>query len=259
MAVGISTVSGARERRRFVDLAWAVHRDHPTWVPPLRRDERRFLDPATNAALRYCPATLALAWSDGAPCGRVMGIVNPRANRASGRDDARFGLLECGNAPEVAQALLGHVETWARSQGRRRVVGPMGFTDQDPEGLLVEGFEHDPAIASYWNPPWMGDLVEAAGYQKELDYVVYRLRITPALVGRYAAIERRLARRGEFRLVEFRTRRELAAAVLPILRLMAETFRNAYGFVAPDEQEMRGLARQRLPLLDPRFVKVVVE
>lgn len=259
MTVGVSAVRGARDRRRFVDLAWAVHRDDRTWVPPLRRDEQRFLDPATNAALRYCLATLALAWRDGAPCGRVMGIVNPRANQASGRDDARFGLLECGHDPEVAQALLGHVEAWACAQGMRRVVGPMGFTDQDPEGLLVEGFEHDPAIASYWNAPWMAELVEGAGYQKELDYVVYRLRITPAVVERYAAIERRLAGRGGFRLVEFRTRRELAAAVLPILRLMAETFRDAYGFVAPDEPEMRVLARQWLPVLDPRFVKAVAQ
>lgn len=257
MRVAVSTVASAAERRRFVDLAWVVHRDHPLWVPPLRRDERRFFDPAANPAFGSCPATLALAWRDGRACGRVMGIVNPRANRAAGRADARFGCLECEDDAEVARALLGHVEAWAREQGMTRMVGPMGFTDQDPEGLLVEGFEHDPAIASYWNPPWLVERTAACGYEKEIDYVVYRLRITQALVDSYASVEQRLRRAGGFRLVEFRSRRSLAAAVPPILRLMAETFEYAYGFVPPDEEEMRTLARQWLPLLDPRFVKAV--
>lgn len=259
MTITVCPVKDARDRRRFVDLPWEIHRDHAQWVPPLRRDEYRFLDPKANPALAYCRTTLALAWRDGAPCGRVMGTVNPRANQATGRDDARFGLLECGHDPDVVRALLGHVEAWAHSQGLRRVVGPMGCTDQDAEGLLVDGFDEDPAIASYWNPPWMADMIRAAGYEKEVDYVVYRLRITPALADGFAAVERRLTSRGVFRLVEFRNRRELAGAVLPILNLMAVTFRDAYGFVAPDAREKRHLAREWLPVLDPRLVKVVAE
>ena len=256
MTVRVSEMRETKDRRCFLTLPWIVHRHHPKWVPPLLRDDRRFFDPKRNNHFRHCLTTLALARRDGTPCGRIMGIVDARPQRR-GERTARFGFLECDENAEAFHALLAHVEGWARAHGMNRLVGPMGFTDQDPEGFVLEGFEHDPAIASYWNPPYVNRFLEAEGYVKEVDYVVYRLRISEALTEAYAAVERRLARYGAFRLLEFARRRELRPVVVDILRLMGETFRDAYGFDAPDEEEMRALAREWLPVIDPRFVKVV--
>ncbi len=250
-------VSAGRELSAFIRLPWALHRSDRLWVPPLLRDERRFFDRRRNHAFSYCDATLALAYRGSEPVGRILGIVNHRHNQKAGERTARFGCLECVDDDAVAQGLLGHVEAWARARGLTRCVGPMGFTDQDPEGFLVEGFEHPPTIATCWNRPYVNGLLERAGYAKEVDYVVYRLPVPAEPPEPYQRVLRRSAARAEFQLVEFATRRQLAAYVTPILRLMSETFESAYGFVAPDAEEMRELARQYLPVLDPRFVKVV--
>jgi MoaA/NifB/PqqE/SkfB family radical SAM enzyme/GNAT superfamily N-acetyltransferase len=253
----IREVTGPAETRAFIRLPFDLHRDHPQWVPPLLRDERRLLDPRRNRAFSCCRTTRALAFRQGEPVGRVMGIVNPKANQRFGERAARFSLLECPDQPGVGRALLAHVEAWAARLGMERVVGPLGFCDQDPEGLMVEGFEHDPTLATYCNRPYLPGLVEAAGYAKQVDYVVYRAPVPRTTPPVYRAVLERRARRGRYRLVEFESRRELAPFVQPVLELMSETFTGAYGFVPLEPEELRGLARQYLPVIDPRFVKVV--
>jgi GNAT superfamily N-acetyltransferase len=255
--VTVCPVASRGERSAFIRLPWDLHRGHRQWVPPLLSDEEGFLDPRRNPALSYCDVSSCLAWREARPVGRVMGIVNRRHNALANARTARFGLLECPEDLGVAEALLAHVETWARSLGMQRVVGPMGCTDQDPEGLQVEGFEHEPTLATYVNFAYLPRLVEAAGYVKEVDYVVYRLPVPDPVPPVYLRLGERLIRSGAYALVEPRTRRELRALVRPILKLMADTFRDAYGFVPPDESEMEALARRYAPLLDPRFVKAV--
>lgn len=257
MGVRVDGVSTRAEWQRFVHLPWSAHRGHALWAPPLLRDENRFFDPRRNRAFRYSDATLALARRDGDVVGRIMGIVNRRHNEMTGERTARFGCLESSDDARVAEALLGYVEAWAREQGMQRVVGPMGFTDQDPEGFLVEGFEHGPTLATYYNFEYLPLLVEADGYTKQVDYVVYDVPVPRELPKPYEAVLRRVAARRDFRLHEFECRRALRPFVRPILELMSETFVGAYGFVPPDAEEIDDLARQYLPAIDPRFVKVV--
>ena len=183
--VEVRPVTTRKELARFVRFPERLHRDHQQWVPPLRADERRLLDPKRNRAFRYCDCTVALAYCEGAVVGRVLGIVNRRYNEARGERSARFGHLECIDDQAVAHALLDHVEQWARGQGTTRIVGPMGFTDQDPEGFQVSGFEHEPALATYCNFEYVVRLLETEGYAKEVDYV----GVSPqALVGISSAL-----------------------------------------------------------------------
>ena len=259
MEVTIVPVRTAGQRRLFVRLPWRLHRHHLLWVPPLLRDEKRLVDPSRNHAFTYCDAVLSLAFSSGVPVGRVMGIVNRRFNQRRGERTARFGSLECPDDLAAARALLGFVEDWARSLGMDRLVGPMGFTDQDPEGLLVEGFEHAPTVATCYNFEYQPHLLEALGYAKEVDYVVYRVPVPADASPLYARALARVVARGDLRLLEFTGRRALASWVRPLLELMADTFVDAYGFVAPDTQEIAALANQWLPMLDPRFVKAVAD
>jgi hypothetical protein len=184
-----------------------------------------------------------------------MGLINRRHNGLRGEQTGRFGFFDCVDEPEVARRLLRAVERWGRSRGMQRLVGPMGFSDQDPEGLLVEGFEFEPSLATYSNPQYVGDLLETNGYAKEVDYVTYMVpvRIPQA----YERILNRVSR-GRFRLIEFRRRREIRPYVLPILRVMNESFEGLYGYVPMDDEEMAALAGRYLPLLDPRFIKVVI-
>lgn len=134
----------------------------------------------------------------------------------------------------------------------------MGFTDQDPEGFQVEGFEHEPTIATYSNFPYMAELLESNGYRKEVDYVVYKVPVPLRISKLDEAIAARALGRGGYRLLEFRTRRQLKPFVRPILEIMNETFEGLYGYVTLGREEMDELARKFWLFLDPRFVKVAV-
>jgi hypothetical protein len=258
MPIEVKPVANRSERRRFIHLPARLHRDHARWMPPIWMDERAWLDPRKNRAFSYCDTTLALAWLDGRIVGRVMGIINRRHNEHTGERTARFSCLESTPDPAVTHALLEYVEDWARTHGMNRVIGPFGFNDQDPEGFLIEGFEHEPTIVTYYNFPWLIDHVEAAGYGKEVDYFVYHVPVQKEVPRLMARIAERAERRG-FREVGLQNRRELKKYLMPVLRLLDETFVGIYGFSPLDDDELNDLARKFLPIIDVRFVKVVVK
>ena len=253
-AIEIREVLTAAERRKFIRLPWQIHRGHRAWVPPLISEERRFLDPSRNLAFRYCDAVLALAYRDGTACGRIMGIINHRHNSRTNQRAARFGALECPNDRDVAERLLRFAEAWARSRGMAKIAGPMGFTDQDPEGYLVEGFEHAPTIGTYANFPFMNDLLQECGYEKDVDYVVYKFPVPHEIPESYERVVRRIGAGGHVHNYQFQRRSELKPFAERILSLMNETFGDLYGYVPLDEDEMKEAARRFLPILEPRFV-----
>ncbi len=257
MSVQLTPVITRRDLRRFIFLPERLHRDHAKWMPPLYMDEWRYYDPKKNRAFGYSDTLLLLAWRDGRPVGRAMGIINRRHNEMLKERTARFAGLEATDDGEVVHALLAQIETWARERGMTKVVGPFGFNDQDPEGFLVDGFEHEPTIVTYYNFPYLLPLLEREGYGKEVDYVVYRIPVPAEVPEVYRRVAARLAARGHFRPLEFTAKRQLKPYIRPILGLMNETFVGIYGYSPLDAQEMEGLAKQYLPLLDPRFVKAV--
>jgi hypothetical protein len=136
-----------------------------------------------------------------------------------------------------------------------KLVGPLGFSDQDPEGYMIEGFDTEPTPASYQNFEYVVRFLESNGYEKELDYVVYLVPVSVPEI--YEKIYQRIAKRREFQLVELRSKRDIKGYVVPILRLMNETYTDLYGYEPMDEEEMLALAKRFLPILDPRFIKVV--
>lgn len=259
MSVRVDAVRGRRDLRRFLDLPDRLHAGHEGWVPPLRVDERRLFHPRRNLAMRYCDQALWLARDDrGRVVGRVAGIVNHRHNELRGERTGRFSHLDCVPDIDVAAPLLDRLEGWARDAGMDRVVGPMGFTDQDPEGFLVDGFDEEPSIATYHNRPEIVRALECLGWAKHVDYVVYRVPVGPELPGLYQRVLDRVARKGRLRLVEFQRRRQLRPYIRPILGLMNDTFADNDGYTPLDDREMDDLARRWLPMVDPRFVKLVM-
>lgn len=258
MSIELRPVDGRRDLRRFIYLPARLHRDHPRWMPPIYLDEWAYFNPRRNRAFGYCDTTMVLAWRDGRPVGRIMGIINRRHNEHVGERTARFAWLECEEDREVAHALLAHVEDWARSRGMTKVIGPFGFNDQDPEGFMIEGFEHPPTIVTYYNFPFIIDFLESAGYGKEIDYFVYRVPVLAEVPSLMAKVAERVERRG-FREVGLRSKRELRRHLMPVLRLLNETFVGIYGYSVLDDDELADLAKKFMPLIDVRFLKIVVK
>jgi len=258
--ISVDSVTGRRDLVEFVQFPERLHRGHALWAPPLRSDEYRLFDPRRNRAYGYCDSVLWLARDErGAIVGRVAGIINRRYNARRGERTARFSHLECIERLDVAAVLLEQVRTWAAEHDMQRVVGPQGFTDQDPEGFLVDGCDEGPSIASYCNDPYIPDFLDSLGWTKEVDYVVYRVPIRETLPRVYERALARLERRGRPQLVEFGSRRELRPYIRPILELMNETFRDLTGYSELDAAEIDDLARRYRFVIDPRFVKIAVD
>ena len=259
MNVDIKEVKTRKDLKIFIFLPEKVHANHQNWVHPVYMDEWKFFDPGKNKAFSYCYTILLLAFHGNKAVGRIMGIINSRYNEHRKEKTARFGYLETVEDEEVVSSLLSYVEDWAKKRGMTKIVGPYGFSDQDPEGFLMEGYENRATIATYYNFEWMPRFVERQGYTKDVDYFVYKLVVPKEMPEFYKRIYERVQRKGNFEIVEFRKRKEMKPWIKPILRLMNECYTGSsiYGYAPLDEKEMENLAKRYMPVLDPRFVKAV--
>lgn len=261
MDVVIREVKKRKDLRKYIFLPEKIHRGHKTWVPPIYVDEWKYFDPKHNRSFAHCDTILFLAEKAGQTVGRVMGVINNRYNEIREEKTARFGCLETWKDEEVVHALLSRVEDWARERGMTKIIGPYGFTDQDPEGFLVEGFEYRATIATYCNYEWMPRLVEKQGYSKDVDYFVYKLDVPKEIPEFYTKIYERVKKKGNFEVLEFKNKRDLKPWIKPVLSLMNECYTESriYGYAPLDEKEMEELTKRYLPVLDPRFVKGVLK
>ncbi|MFC1545443.1 GNAT family N-acetyltransferase [Gemmatimonadota bacterium] len=258
MEIVLEEVKTRKDLKRFIFLPAKIHKGRKNWVPPIWIDEWSVFDPEKNNSFAHCDTIRLLAWRGEELVGRIMGIINRRYNEHREEKIARWAWLEAWEDREVIHALLARVEEWARQSGMERIIGPYGFSDQDPEGYLIEGFEHRATIATYYNFEWLPGIIEDEGYVKDMDYFVYTYPIPDPVPEHYAKICERVKKRG-FEVTEFTKRKELKPWVKPILGLMNETYTetNIYGYTPLTEKEMEALARRYLPMLDPRLVKAV--
>jgi predicted GNAT family acetyltransferase len=259
MDINIRELRTRKDLKKFIYLPEKIHVNHPNWVHPIYMDEWKYFNADKNKAFSYSDTVLLLAFCGEKAVGRIMGIINSRYNEYRNEKTARFGYLETGEDEEVVRSLLSYVEDWARKKGMTKIIGPYGFSDQDPEGFMIEGFENRATIATYYNFEWMPRLVEKQGYTKDVDYFVYKLDVPKEFPEFYRRIYERIQRKGNFEMVEFRKRKELKPWVKPILHLMNECYTGSsiYGYAPLDEKEMEDLAKRYMPILDPRLVKVV--
>ncbi|MGZ7064754.1 MAG: hypothetical protein ACXVI6_00210 [Candidatus Aminicenantales bacterium] len=261
MAVEIRDVRSRKDLKAFIYLPEKIHAGHANWVHPIYMDDWKFFDKTKNKAFTYCDTIMLLAARDGQCVGRAMGIINHRYNEHRNEKTARFGYLETYEDQETVHALLVRIEDWARDKGMTRVVGPYGFSDQDPEGFLIEGFDHRATIATYYNFEWMPKLVETEGYAKDIDYFVYKLEVPKEMPEFYKKIFERAEKKGSFEIIEFKNKKQLKPWIRPIFSLMNETYmqNNIYGYAPLDEKEMDDLAKRYLPVVNPHFIKVVAK
>lgn len=255
----VKPTSGPDDLKRFIELPFRLPDQRPNRVPPLLMDEREFHDPAKNPQLAHCEVERWIAWRDGHAVGRIMGIIHRGYNAAHGERTARFHQLECVRDVEVVSALIGAVEEWARGKGMDRVIGPFGFSDKDPQGLQIEGFEHLPVIATPTNPDWLPAMVEARGYAPFEDMLSYRMDIPRALPQSYALIAQRCLRHHGLHRVPMRTKRDLKPWIVPVLRLVNATYGELLGFAPMSEAEMRALAAKYMFILDPQLVRLIAD
>ena len=256
--VTVKKVSGKREMDDFVRLPRRIYAHYPCYVPEMESDVRDTFSPRKNAELAYSDIQPFVAYADGVPVGRIAGIVNHRANARWQTRNVRFGFLEFVDDLEVSRALLEAVEQWGCERGMTRVQGPMGFSDLDKEGMLVEDFDRNGSMVTLYNPPYYPRHLEALGFQKEVDWVQAHIEIPKQLPQRYARTAA-LAQEMFGLRVRKLTHKELRESDIGrrVFRLLNEAYAPLYGYTELQDSQIDEYLARYIPLLDLRMVPVV--
>ena len=255
----IKEVSSKHELKEFIHLPASIHKDHFNWVPPIYMDDWEFFNPKINKSFAACDTILLLAYKDKKVAGRIMEVIHHKYNALHGEKNVRFAFFETWNDDEVASALLQTIEVWGKSKGMERIIGPLAFSDKDPQGLLIEGFDEPVVISSNCNFPYQVELVEKNGYTKEVDLVAYQIKIPYPVPEFYLKIQERTVRNNPgLQVLEFTSRRKVKPYIHPVLNLLNLTFSDIVGFTPFSEKEMDDFANRYLFLINPRFIKLVV-
>lgn len=258
MAVVVREVVNRRDLRRFILFPFRLYRGNTCWVPPLLLDEWNTLSSRKNPAYRHCRVRLLLAEKDGKPAGRVAAIINEKYIQKWGNKYCRFGWLDFVDDPEVSAALLGAVEGWARENGLEAVHGPMGFTDLDREGMLIEGFAERGTYSTYYNHPYYPRHLEALGYTKDVDWVEFHLKAPAEVPPRVVRVQELVLQRSGLRIVEPRLKTMLGY-VHKIFDLVNEAYTELYGVVELTPEQVDMYVKQFFSFLNPDYAKIVVD
>jgi GNAT superfamily N-acetyltransferase len=253
-AVSIRPVRTRRELKRFVKVPFQLHRDHPQWVPPLIFDRMQFLDRGVNPYFEHAEAEYFVAERDGEPVGRITAQIDRRWDSHQGGEDGMFGFFETIDDRGVASALTAAAEEWLRERGRNRILGPMDFTTNDELGLLIEGFEIRPMILQNWHPRFYQGHLEALGYGKEIDLLMWFLALGDLKEGDqfdasiHAAAEKGLREEGvTIRNID---KRRLADEMLSFRDVYNEAWSENWGFVPPTDEEIKFHAKLLKQVID---------
>ena len=255
----IKEVTTKRDLRRFVQFGIDLYKGNNYYCPPIVIDEMNTFNPKGNPALEVCDFVVYMAYRNGEIVGRIVGIVNHRANEAWGVKKCRFGWFECVDDYEVFKSLLDAVAEWGRSKGMTCLNGPVGFTDFDHQGLIIEGFDHLVPMASLYNYPYYVQHMEAYGLAKENDWIemqIYPPKDLPERFGRMAKI---VQERSHVRVDKVKNVNELVKKYgTSYMDVIDVCYQKLYNFQPLTERQKRHYCEMYFPLLNFDFVTIVV-
>lgn len=253
-SVDIRPARSRRDLKRFVKVPFGLHRDSPQWVPPLILDRMQFLNRRKNPWFEHGEAEYFIAERGGEPVGRITAQVDECWDETQGGSDAMFGFFESVDDASVAGALLDAATEWAAARGRTRILGPMDFTTNDEVGILIEGFELRPYILENWHPPYYKALLEAHGFGKAMDLLMWELelgrlkegeRFDPAI---HAAAERALHEEGV--TIRSISMRNLAEEMRSFRSVYNDAWSDNWGFVPATDAEIEFHAKTLKQVID---------
>jgi len=257
--IEIRKVETKKELKTFIDFHYDLYKGNEYDAPTLFFDDMNTLSKDKNAAFDFCEAEYFLAYKDGKLVGRVAAIINHRANEKWGKKSVRFGWIDFIDDREVSAALLKAVEDFGRSKGMEEVVGPLGFTDFDPEGMLTWGFDQLGTVATIYNYPYYPEHMEQmAGYEKDNDYIEYKLFVPESVPQKYITLTQMIEKRYNLH-VRTMTRREIfkEGKGIEVFHLLNETYKDLYGFAELTNKQIVQYLDMWMPMMDMNLVVIV--
>ncbi|MBQ8520644.1 MAG: N-acetyltransferase, partial [Bacteroides sp.] len=254
MGITIKKVTTAKELKTFIRFNYELYKGNPYSVPDLYDDMLNTFSREKNAAFEFCEAEYFLAYKDGELAGRVAAIINHRANDTWKKNEVRFGWIDFIDDIEVARALLKTVETWGKEKGMNQITGPLGFTDFDAEGMLVEGFDQLSTMSTIYNHPYYPQYMEKLGYEKEADWVEFKIYIPDAIPDKHKRISEIIMRKYGLKIVKCQSTKEVNKYGQAIFDLMNEAYSPLFGYSALSPRQIKQYIKMFLPILDLRMV-----
>ena len=259
MRVTVQEVSSRKELKRFVKFPFKLFAKCEYWVPPLIQSEIQTLRKDINPAFDYCEAKYWLAYKDGEIVGRIAGIINQRSIDKWGQRLVRIGWVDFVDDMEVSKALFNAVENWAKERGMEGTHGPLGFTDLDNEGLLIEGFDKMPTISSIYNYQYYLNHFEKHGYSKVEDWIQYLFNASQPIPEKVQRINSLILQKYNLKVLKFSSVREILPRAKEVLEVLNESFTNLYGFVALTDREIEYYVKQYFSFIKPEFVCFIAD
>lgn len=259
MAVNVISVTTRKQLKQFIRFNYELYKNNEYSVPDLYEDMLNTLDPKRNAAFEFCEAEYFLAERDGKIVGRVAAIINSKANAKWNINAVRFGWIDFIDDAEVSKALLDKVEQWGRERGMTEIQGPLGFTDLDPEGMLIEGFDRIGTMATIYNYPYYPVHMEKLGYVKDTDWIELLLKVPEKVPEKFERIAAMVAKRFDLRIARSKSNRELERRYgKAIFDLVNRCYSPLYGYSPLSEGQIAQYIKMYLPLVDRRMIALIV-
>ncbi|BAX78732.1 hypothetical protein [Labilibaculum antarcticum] len=259
MSIQIVEVQNQNQRKAFVNLPFRLYKNNEFWVPPLKSGELELLMPEKNPAFDFCKAKFWLAYENGKAVGRIGAIVNDLSIQKQGEKIGRITRMEFIDSYEVSEKLFSVAEEWLKSEGMIGVNGPLGFSNLDHAGLLIEGHEWLPSMASDYHFAYYENHFKILAYEKEIDWLEFRISLpkeTPKKAGRVAEL---IKKRYGLQTVNFVTKKELEPYKEKIFKVFNDAFSDLFGTFKLPEKLIRFYISKYFPILNPRYVKIILD
>ena len=258
MPIEIKEVISKKDLKKFINFPYGLYKNHAYFIPPLRMDEMETLRPDKNPAFEFCDSRMIIAFKEGKPVGRVAGIINYRFIEKWNQKHARFGWLDFIDDEEVVEALLGDIETWAKEKGMTSLVGPLGFTDLDREGMLIEGFEELGTMATYYNYPYYPRHMERLGFTKEADWVEYSVAVPEKMPEKVERLSQIVSKRFKLQVLSDQTAKQLRPYARELFFLLNEAYTDLFGFVPLTETQIELYTKQYIGYIKKGFLPLIL-
>ncbi|MBU1097457.1 MAG: hypothetical protein CVV23_07745 [Ignavibacteriae bacterium HGW-Ignavibacteriae-2] len=258
MSLVIKEVQNKKDFKKFIMFPFKLYSGNKFWIPPLIYEERNNLREDKNPAYEFCEAANWLVYKDGKIAGRISGIINKRYNEKTGKNIARFSRFDFIDDYDVSAALIETVEKWAKSKSAVEIQGPLGFTDMDPEGMLIEGFEELGTIATIYNYPYYPDHIKKLGYQKDTDWLEYQLFPTKSIPEKIERIAAIVKERNGLKILKVKKAKDLLPYAHEIFEVLNAAYKDIFGFVSLTEKQIDLYIKQYFGFIIPDYVPVIL-
>lgn len=246
--------------KKFTQFQIDLYDGNPYYVPPLVSDDVATLLPEANPAFDFCEAAYFMAYRNGKPVGRIAAMINRQVNEKSGSKDARFGFIDFIDDPEVSAALLKAAEDWGRKKGMTKIIGPLGFTDLDHEGMLVNGFEELSTMATIYNYPYYPEHMEKHGYKKESDWLEFLMEVPDEIPEKYNRIAEIVKKKFGLRVLKYTNRKRIKMEYgHALFHLINDAYKDLYQYSMLTERQIDHYIDVYLNLLNLDLVTLIVD